>query len=240
MKRVLAAAVLFSLAALPLACQQQAGSAGSIAAADIETTEQKAAYAIGLNLGNTLRQQGGTDLDAEIIAQGLRDGLAESEPLLTVEEMETAIAEMNDLLMARARDLAAEAGATNRTEAEAFFAENGQREGVMTTASGLQYEVITMGDGPSPSATDTVSVHYRGTLLDGTEFDSSAGSDPVTFPLNQVISGWTEGLQLMNVGSTFMFWLPSELAYGSNPPGPPIGPDAALIFEVELLGIEGR
>jgi FKBP-type peptidyl-prolyl cis-trans isomerase len=238
MKRALAALVLCLFAASPLACQPQTVS---LQAADIQTTEQRAAYAIGLNLGNTLRQQGGTDLDPDIIYQGLRDGLAENEPLVGVEDMEAAIAEMNDILAARGRELAAEAGTLNRAEAEAFLAENGQREGVITTESGLQYEVIEMGDGPSPRATDTVTVNYRGTLLDGTEFDSSySRGEPATFPLDMVISGWTEGLQLMNVGSKFKFWLPSELAYGSNPPGPPIGPDAALIFEVELLGIEGQ
>ena len=235
MKRILALLVLSLLVALPIACQPQGGA---IEAGDIETAEQRAAYAIGLNLGNNLRAQGGNDLEVDIIAQGLRDGLSESEPLVSVEDMEAAIAEMNDILAARGREIAAAAGEANRAEAEAFFAENGQREGVITTPSGLQYEVIEMGDGPSPAATDMVTAHYRGTLLDGTEFDSSLGGEPRSFPLNQVISGWTEGLQLMTVGSKFMFYLPSELGYGSNPPGPPIGPDSALIFEVELVGIE--
>jgi FKBP-type peptidyl-prolyl cis-trans isomerase len=238
MKRVFAALVLCLFAGLSLACQPQAVS---VEAADIQTTEQRAAYAIGLNLGNTLRQQGGTDLDPDIIYQGLRDGLAENEPLVSVEDMEAAIADMNDILAARSRELAAEAGAANRAAAETFFAENGLREGVITTESGLQYEVIEMGDGPSPSATDVVTVNYRGTLLDGTEFDSSySRGEPISFPLDGVISGWSEGVQLMRVGSKFKFWLPSELAYGSHPPGPPIGPDAALIFEVELLAIEGQ
>jgi len=235
MKRTLAMFSLSLLIVLPMACQPQGGS---IEAGNIETAEQRAAYAIGLNLGNSLRTQGGADLDVSIIAQGLRDGLSESEPLVSVEDMEAAIAEMNDVLAARGRELAAAEGEENRAAAEAFFTENGQREGVITTPSGLQYEVIEAGNGPSPAATDTVTVHYRGTLIDGTEFDSSAGGNPVTFPLNGVISGWTEGLQFMSVGSKFMFYLPSELAYGSNPPGPPIGPDAALIFEVELLGID--
>ena len=234
MKRTLALLSLSLLVLLPMACQPQGGT---IEAGDIETAEQRAAYAIGLNLGNNLRMQGGNDLDVDIIAQGLRDGLGENEPLVSVEDMEAAIAEMNDILAARGRELAAAEGEKNRAAAATFFAENGQRDGVITTPSGLQYEVIEMGDGPSPSATDVVTVHYRGTILDGTEFDSSAGGKPVSFPLNQVISGWTEGLQLMKVGSKFMFYLPSELAYGSNPPGPPIGPDAALIFEVELLEI---
>ncbi len=235
MKRVLALLALSLLVSLPMACQPQGGD---FEAGDIETAEQRAAYAIGLNLGNNLRAQGGEDLDVDIIAQGLRDGLNENEPLVSVEDMEAAIAEMNEILAARANEMATAEGETNRAEAEAFFAENGQREGVTTTPSGLQYEVVETGDGPLPAATDIVRVHYRGTLLDGTEFDSSLGGEPVTFPLNQVISGWTEGLQLMTVGSKFMFYLPAELAYGSNPPGPPIGPDSALIFEVELLGIE--
>lgn len=125
-------------------------------------------------------------------------------------------------------------------EGKAFLTKNKKKKGVTTTASGLQYEVIAMGDGPKPRATDTVEVHYRGTLLDGTEFDSSyRRGQTATFPLNGVIRGWTEGVQLMPVGSKFRFFIPPELAYGARGAGTAIGPNATLIFEVELLDIKG-
>lgn len=132
-----------------------------------------------------------------------------------------------------------EEAAENKAKGEAFLAENGAREGVDTTESGLQYEILEAGSGPKPSATDTVTVHYRGTLLDGTQFDSSyERGPPATFPLNRVISGWTEGLQLMPVGSTWKLYIPSELAYGDRGAPPSIGPGETLIFEVKLLDIE--
>jgi len=130
-------------------------------------------------------------------------------------------------------------GAANEAAGKAFLAENGKKDGVITTASGLQYEVLKMGDGAKPKATDKVKVHYRGTLLDGTEFDSSyKRGQPISFPLNGVIKGWTEGVQLMPVGSKFKFYVPSDLAYGANGAGATIAPNSTLIFEVELLAIE--
>jgi len=124
----------------------------------------------------------------------------------------------------------------NKAAGEAFLAENTQKENIVTTASGLQYEILAEGEGPSPSATTSVTVHYKGTTLDGKEFDSSYSRNaPATFPLNRVIAGWTEGLQLMNVGAKYRFFIPSELAYGQRGAGADIGPNAALIFEVELL-----
>ena len=131
-----------------------------------------------------------------------------------------------------------EATERNIAEGQAYLAENGQREGVVITESGLQYEVLTQGDGPRPSATQQVSVNYRGTLIDGTEFDSSyERGEPATFPVNRVIGGWTEALQLMSVGSKYRLVIPSNLAYGERGSGPTIGPNATLIFEVELLAI---
>jgi len=124
----------------------------------------------------------------------------------------------------------------NKTAGEAFLAENATKENIVTTATGLQYEVLAEGEGPSPSATTSVTVHYKGTTLDGKEFDSSySRNEPATFPLNRVIAGWTEGLQLMNAGAKYRFFIPSELAYGQRGAGADIGPNAALIFEVELL-----
>ena len=127
---------------------------------------------------------------------------------------------------------------SNQKAGETFLAENGKKEGVKTTASGLQYKVLKSGTGKSPKATDTVSVHYKGTLISGKKFDES-GDKAVSFPLNRVIAGWTEGMQLMKVGDTFQFFIPAKLAYGSNPPpGAPIGPNEVLIFEVELLDVK--
>ncbi len=124
----------------------------------------------------------------------------------------------------------------NKVAGEAFLAENTKKENIVTTASGLQYEILAEGEGPSPSATTSVTVHYKGTTLDGKEFDSSYSRNaPATFPLNRVIAGWTEGLQLMNAGAKYRFFIPSELAYGQRGAGADIGPNAALIFEVELL-----
>jgi FKBP-type peptidyl-prolyl cis-trans isomerase len=138
----------------------------------------------------------------------------------------------------RAQEEQKKEAAENQQKGEEFLAENRNNEGVQVTDSGLQYKVMEEGSGESPTASDEVKVHYRGTLLDGTEFDSSYDGDPVQFPLNQVIPGWTEGVQLMQEGAKYKFWIPGELGYGSNPrPGGPIGPNETLIFEVELLEV---
>ncbi len=191
----------------------------------------KVAYSVGANLGMNLKQQG-VELNLDYVVQGLRDAMAEGDLAMTQEEMAQAVQEFQ-------QTLADEAGAKNRAEAAEFLASNGAREGVVTLDSGLQYEVVQSGEGPTPSATDRVTVHYRGSLLDGTQFDSSYDrGQPATFRLDQVIPGWSEGLQQMNVGSIWKLYIPGELAYGSTPPPGPIGPDAALVFTVELLGIE--
>jgi len=227
MRRILALALL---AAIPLVST-------SAIAAKPQTDAQKLGYIIGMDIGASLKQQG-SDLDLEALFDAVRTTYTGGTPELTPEEAAT----IREAFIAQRR-AAAEVerqglAATNAAEGEKFLLENRVKEGVQVTASGLQYQVIEMGTGPKPAATDKVKVHYRGTLLNGEEFDSSyARGEPISFALDQVIAGWTEGVQLMPVGSKFMFFIPPELAYGPAGGGP-IGPSATLIFQVELLGIE--
>jgi len=199
---------------------------------------ERASYGIGLNFGRNLSRQG-ADFDMEKIVAGLTDGIEGNDAWLNDEEIRTSMQEMQKKWMEDKR-LAREALAeTNLAEGEAFLAEHGAKEGVMTTESGLQYEILTAGDGAVPTDTDRVEVHYTGTLLDGTVFDSSRDrGQPAKFGVTRVIKGWTEALQMMPVGSTWKLVIPSELAYGDRGAGANIGPNATLTFEVELLGIE--
>jgi FKBP-type peptidyl-prolyl cis-trans isomerase FklB len=212
-------------------------TASSALAAELETEAQKLGYIIGMDIGNSLKQQG-TDLDLDSLFEAI-EATYKGEPLAMTPEEAAAIREE---FIAKRRGEAEEQrqsqAATNAAAGDKFLLENRNKEGVQVTDSGLQYKVIEMGDGPKPSATDQVTVHYRGTLLNGEEFDSSySRNQPMSFQLDQVIPGWTEGLQLMPVGSKFMFYIPPGLAYGPAGGGP-IGPNATLIFEVELLDIE--
>lgn len=199
--------------------------------AELKTTSEKAGYAVGLDIGASLKRfESGIELKA--LFRGIEDTLKGNKPLLTREE---AAAVRNELFKRIQEELAEK----NLKEGEAFLAENQKKEGVVTTASGLQYMVLKEGDGPTPTATDRVTVHYRGTLLDGSEFDSSfSGGKPATFQVRGVIAGWTEALQLMKVGNKYRLFIPSKLAYRERGAGQKIGPNAMLIFEVELLGIE--
>ncbi len=206
----------------------------------LDTDAKKLGYTIGMDIGNSLKQQGG-EMDLDAMFAAVRDVYEGKDTQLTVEEA-TAIRQD---FMTRRREAAAaerEQQATNNvTEGESFLAGNADKAGVMVTDSGLQYEVITAGDGDKPSATDRVTVHYRGTLLNGQEFDSSySRGQPATFALNQVIPGWTEGVQLMSVGSTYKFFVPSALAYAERGAGQLIGPNATLIFDVELISIDSQ
>ncbi len=194
-----------------------------------DRTEQRS-YAVGVTVADFVAMQFDT-VDTRALIQGLRDQMGEGETLVSPDSTRAVITRFQE-----ARQQAV--SESNVTEGEAFLAENAERPEVQVTDSGLQYLVLEKGDGPTPEATDRVTVHYRGTLLDGTEFDSSyARGEPATFPLNGVIAGWTEGLQLMPVGSKYKFFVPSELAYGERGAGGRIGPNATLIFEVELLEI---
>lgn len=189
-------------------------------------------YSLGIVLASNLKNQGFSDINTEELAQGFADSLS-GEGKLTVEDADAKIREM---MMKVQEEKSAEA----KAEGEAFLSENAKKDGIEVTESGLQYNHETLGEGESPTAEDTVTVHYRGTLIDGTEFDSSyKRGEPISFPLNGVIPGWTEGLQLMKIGGKTKFFIPQELAYGARPnPNGPIPPFAALIFEVELIDIK--
>ena len=208
----------------------------------LDSDAQKSSYVIGTDIGGRLGSQG-FDIDQAALFAGLEDSLTGAEPRLSQEEAQAAITQVIEEQQARAaqqREAAeTERAATaekNRAEGEAFLAANKEKEGVVTTESGLQYKVIVEGSGEKPTAEDTVQVHYRGTLIDGTEFDSSyARGEPAEFKVNQVIAGWTEALQLMSEGAKWELYIPSDLAYGSRGAGSDIGPDAVLVFEVELL-----
>jgi len=210
---------------------------GSALATELETDAQKLGYIIGMDIGSSLKQQGG-DLDLDSLIEAMRATYNDQPLAMTPEEAASVRESFIAARRAEAEQQRQSMAAINAAEGDKFLLENRGKEGVQVTDSGLQYKVIVMGDGAKPAATDTVTVHYRGTLLNGEEFDSSySRNEPTTFQLNQVIPGWTEGVQLMPMGSKFMFYIPSDLAYGPNGGGP-IGPNATLIFEVELLGIE--
>jgi FKBP-type peptidyl-prolyl cis-trans isomerase len=203
----------------------------------LDTEDQKASYGIGLQMGGQLAPAE-THIDMDAFLAGVRDGMAGNEPAVPQTELQTALQSLSQRVNAEETERRSAAGEKNAADGEAFLAENAQKEGVTVTESGLQYEVLEEGDGPKPGPTDQVTIQYRGTLIDGTQFDSSYDrGEPATFGVNGVIAGFSEGLQLMSVGSKYRFFIPSDLGYGPNGSGRNIGPNAALIFEVELLGI---
>lgn len=205
-----------------------------------QSLDQRASYIIGFNLGSSLKQQE-INVTPDLIIQGLRDGLGGNQALLTDEEMQAAMTEFQQSLMARQQEKMQAAGAKNKKEAEDFLAANKGKQGVVTTASGLQYQILQQGTGATPKETDKVTVHYKGTLADGTVFDSSYDrGQPAQFIVNQVIPGWVEALQLLKVGSKARLFIPPALAYGENGAGQEIGPNAMLIFEVEVLNTEAQ
>jgi len=214
--------------------------AGYCAAADETTLKEqgdKVNYSIGYQIGSDFRRQG-VDIDPEIVLKGVQDALSGDEPLLKPDEMRATLAELQRRVKAEQQKEQQGTGAQNLARAEAFLAENAQQEGVETLPSGLQYKVMASGQGASPAASDTVTVHYRGTLLDGSEFDSSySRNQPATFAVNRVIEGWTEALQLMRAGDKWQLFIPPELAYGERGFGNKIPANSALIFEVELLSV---
>jgi len=202
-----------------------------------ESVQDRASYVIGYNLGRTLKQND-VNANSDLIVKGLRDGLGGGTGMLTDAEMQSTMQEFQKQVQEQQEAKQKVIGEKNKTEGEAFLAKNKARPGVKTTASGLQYEVQKEGTGPTPKATDTVTVNYKGTLMDGTTFDSSYDrGQPATFVLNQVIPGWTEGVQLMKVGSKYKFYIPAALGYGDRGAGNVIGPNAPLVFEVELLSV---
>lgn len=192
---------------------------------------EKVSYALGLSLGNNLLSSGIDHIDYVKLAKGIQDVLEHNKPEISYQEAQTVINEFFEAVQAKASEVAIKAG-------KDFLAENGKRPEVVTLASGLQYEVLTEGKGAKPKASDKVKVHYHGTLIDGTVFDSSVNrGEPAIFGTTQVISGWVEALQLMPVGSKWKLFIPSDLAYGAQGAGQAIGPHTTLVFEVELLAI---
>ncbi len=204
----------------------------------LKTDKDKVSYSIGLNMGTNFKRQA-MDLDAKALAAGIVDGLSGGKPLLTEDEVRKVLTEFQKQMDSKAQQLAQQLADKNQKAGEAFLAENKKKPGVVTLPSGLQYKVIKEGTGKIPKASDTVTTHYRGTLIDGTEFDSSyQRNEPASFPVNGVIKGWTEALQLMKVGSKWQLVVPATLAYGMQGAGQLIGPNATLVFEVELLSIK--
>ena len=205
----------------------------SINAQNFNTEMEKVSYSLGVNVAKSVKNQGLTSIDSEAIAQAFTDVFEGNE--LKISEQES-----NLILQDYFGKLAKEAQSANVEAGEKFLAENAKRDGVTTTATGLQYEVLAEGSGDSPKETDQVTVHYHGTLIDGTVFDSSVErGQPATFPVNGVIPGWVEALQLMKPGAKYKLFIPSNLAYGERGAGGSIGPNATLIFEVELISIGG-
>jgi len=205
----------------------------------LKTQKEKASYALGMKIGGDLKRQGvGASVDSALTARGLRDALAGNKTLITEEEEKAALMQLQTEVRGNMEAKAHEAGAAARKEGEAFLAANKNKEGVVTLPSGMQYKILTEGKGPKPTTNDTVTCNYRGTLLNGKEFDSSyKAGKPISFPVTGVIKGWTEALQLMPVGSKWQLFIPSDMAYGDRGAGSDIGPGETLIFEVELVSI---
>jgi FKBP-type peptidyl-prolyl cis-trans isomerase FklB len=205
----------------------------------LTTDEDKASYAIGLSVGKGLHRDQ-IDVEPEFILQGLKDALADGKILLTDDQIKTVMTNLQTQVRAKQEAKREALIESNKKDGVAFLAANATKPGIMTLPSGLQYKIVTAGTGPKPTATDSVVCNYRGTLLDGTEFDSSyKRGQPATFPVSGVIKGWTEALQLMPTGSKWQLFIPADLAYGERGQGP-IGPNAALIFDVELLSIQDK
>jgi FKBP-type peptidyl-prolyl cis-trans isomerase FklB len=214
-------------------------AAGAQDKTELKDAKQKASYAIGMDIGSNFKRQE-VDVDPKSLAAGITDSLT-GKTLLTDEQAKEVLNEFRTQMMAKMESKQKEAGDKNVKAGEDFLAANAKKEGVKTTSSGLQYKVLKAGkpDGKSPKATDKVKVHYHGTLIDGTVFDSSVQrGEPAQFGVNEVIPGWTEVLQLMKEGDKWQVYIPSKLAYGARGAGPQIGPNSTLVFDVELLSIE--
>lgn len=205
---------------------------------EFNNKEDKLSYALGLNIGNSFKLQS-IDIKPDIFLKGIKDASAGGKQLMSDDEVRDIMVALNRELAEKKAEARKKLAEKNKEDAITFFAENMKKEGIKTLTSGLQYKIITEGKGKNPKATDTVTVNYRGTLVGGKEFDNSyRRGEPANFPVNGVISGWTEALQLMKVGAKWQLFIPSNLAYGEKGAGNLIGPNAALIFEVELISVK--
>lgn len=224
-------------AAAPAAKPNAAPAAPGSTVPVLKTQKDKTSYAIGVGIGRSLHRDS-VDVDPNVLLQGIKDALAGSKPLMTDDEIKSAMIALQGDVRQRQMQKMQLAADANKRDGEAFLAANKTKPGVVTLPSGLQYKILKEGTGPKPTASDSVVCNYRGTLLDSTEFDSSyKRGQPATFQVGQVIKGWTEALQLMPVGSKWELFIPAELAYGEHGAGQNIGPNATLIFEVELISI---
>ena len=205
--------------------------------AELTTSEQRVSYCIGADIGKTFQEQG-IDIDVKALSSGIADSLV-GQSALSEEEIKTVMTAFQQEMMSKMQAKQATASTENLQAGQTFLAENGKKDGVKVLPSGLQYKVLKSGEGRTPAATDKVKTHYHGTLIDGTVFDSSVErGDPVSFPVNGVIPGWTEALQLMKEGDKWQLFIPADLAYGEQGAGARIGPNSALVFEIELLAVE--
>jgi FKBP-type peptidyl-prolyl cis-trans isomerase FklB len=225
---------LLAMGTSPAMAQQPNAAAASN---PLSSPQGQTSYALGVNIGSSLRADG-IAIDGNAFLKGVQDAIANAKPAMSEQQMSALLSQLQSDIRARRIQQQAKAAATNKAEGEAFLKTNGTRPGVKTLPSGLQYQVLTAGTGPVPKPSDTVVCNYRGTLIDGTEFDSSAKhGGPASFPVEGVIGGWTEALQLMPVGSKWRLFVPAALAYGERGAGEDIGPNAVLVFDIELISI---
>ena len=229
---------LFGIAILALAAMLLSPAQSAQAQIKLKTKEEKISYALGLNIGKQLKSQD-IKVNHDVLARALKDVMTGGKPALSDAEAEKVWADFRKEMQDKQMEAAHQAGAKNKMEGEKFLADNAKKPGVKTTASGLQYKVVTSGSGKSPTPENSVVAHYRGTLIDGTEFDSSySRGQPAEFPVRGVIPGWTEVLQLMKTGDKYQVYIPANLAYGDRGAPPRIGPNATLIFDIELIEVK--
>jgi len=234
MKKFAAVVMVYSLAVISSLAQDEAAES----ATPFDNLADRASYAIGFQMGSGMKMQG-IEVNPDLVHRGLKDGLEGSKPAMTTEQVQETLMDFQQSQQQAMAERRQKQSEENVVEGRKFLEANKEKEGVKVMASGLQYEILKEGDGEKPSATDTVLAHYTGTLIDGTVFDSSVERGrPSEFPVNRVIRGWTEALQQMPVGSKWRLYIPSDLAYGERGAPPMIGPNAVLIFDVELLEIK--
>ncbi len=221
----------------PPAAKAQTPASSSPSSSALPTPKDKLSYALGMSMGKNLHRDG-IEIDTKVLLKGMNDAMSGGTMLMTDQEAQAAIMELQNGLRQKQEAKMQQEGEANQKEGDAFLAANKSKPGVVTLPSGLQYKILTAGAGPKPTAADSVVCNYRGTLINGTEFDSSyKRGQPATFPVSGVIKGWTEALQLMPVGSKWQLFVPPDLAYGARGAGSEIGPNSTLIFEVELMSI---